>query len=119
MSCKTYTFTRRDKNRFRKVYRYLRKKPKFEFISDGNLTIVVGEAVFDSGTSPEATSGPITVLFTDCDPTAVFLSAPTVVATAVDAYGNDSADVNVFITQVNGKIFSHLNYSSFCRAIDF
>lgn len=100
MSCKTYTFSRRDKNRYRKVYRYLRKKPKYEFVSDGQFTIVVGEAVFDSGTSPEATSGPVTVTFTDCDPSAVFLTAPVVTAVAVDAYDNDSANVNVFVTSV-------------------
>ena len=101
-SCKTYTFSRRDKNRYRKVYRYLRKKPKYEFVSDGGLTIVVGEAVFASGSGDNQTptSGPIVVTFADCDPSAVFLTVPVVTAIAVDAYNNDTADVNVFVTAV-------------------
>jgi len=98
-SCKTYTFSRRDKNRYRKVYRYLRKKPKYEFVSDGDLTIVVGEATFDSG-GGTPTSGPVTITFTDCDPSAVFLQIPVVTAVAVDSYNNDTADVNVFVTAV-------------------
>tara|TARA_A100001515_G_scaffold74945_1_gene59552 strand:+ start:169 stop:555 length:387 start_codon:yes stop_codon:yes gene_type:complete len=101
-SCKTYTFSRRDKNRYRKVYRYIRKKPKYEFVSDGDLTIVVGEATFASGTGDNATatSGPVEITFADCDPTAVFLQIPVVTAVAVDSYNNDTADVNVFVTAV-------------------
>ena len=94
MACKTYTFSRRDKNRYRKVYRYLRKKPKYEFVSDGDLTILVGTATFTDS------AGPVTVTFSDCDPTVVFLNIPTVVAMSCDSEDNDLADVNVHVTAV-------------------
>jgi hypothetical protein len=95
MACKTYTFSRRDRNRYRKVYRYLRKKPKYEYIADQDLTILSGQATFT------ATAGPITVLFEDCDPTALFLSVPSVVAMACDSESNDTADVNIYATSVS------------------
>jgi hypothetical protein len=94
MACKTYKFQRRDRNRYRKVYRYIRKKPRWEYCSDGQFTIISGQAEFSN------TAGPVTVLFADCDATASFLQVPSVTATAVDSEDEGAADVNVFITSI-------------------
>jgi hypothetical protein len=82
------TFKRKDLNRFRKVYRYIRKKPKYVFTSDKSTIIESGHVDF----SNESTK---TYTFTE-----VYSSAPHVTATSVDNLSNSQANVNVFITSV-------------------
>jgi|2_EtaG_2_1085320.scaffolds.fasta_scaffold27484_2 hypothetical protein len=60
MACKTYKFVRRDRNRYRKVYRYIRKKPRYEYCSDGAFTILVGQAEFGSHVSSVAATATVT-----------------------------------------------------------
>jgi len=93
-TCKVYRFTKRDKNRYRKVYRYIRRKPVNEFISNEMFTLIVGKADFSN------TSGPVTITFTDFDSAASFINAPVVTSVSVDSIGNNTADVNVFVTSV-------------------
>ena len=74
----------KDKNRFRKVYPFLRRKP------------VLGE---DANVIVESTS----ITFTNTDNgthsfTKSFTSVPFVTATAYDSKGNESANVNVFVS---------------------
>ena len=118
MACKTYTFRRKDKNRYRKVYRYLRKKPKYEFVSDGDLTIVVGTAIFDADGNGTATNT-ATVTYASCDPTAIFVQVPSVTATAVDSYSNDTADVNIFITSVTTSAVTFESSAPFYGEVHF
>ena len=78
----------RDYNRFRKIYRYIRRKPQ-NIAETGNNVI-------------ESTS----ITFTETDTatytfTKTFTAAPFVTATAFDSEGNESANVNVFITAVS------------------
>ena len=76
----------KDKNRFRKVYPFLRRKPVLE--EDANVIVESARLTFtntDNGTH----------VFTKS-----FTSAPFVTATAYDSTGNESANVNLFITAV-------------------
>ena len=78
----------RDKNRFRKIYRYIRRKPVLEGVPDDVLI----------------ESGEITLTATDEGSytfTKVFASAPFVTATAYDSATNDEANVNVYIKSVS------------------
>ena len=79
---------RRDYNRFRKIYRYIRRKPSIQ--EDAADVIVESTRIVFTNTS-SATQA-LTKSFT---------SAPYVTATAFDSEGNESANVNVFITAVS------------------
>ena len=91
---KAHIFKRRDGNRFRKVYNYIRRKPIDQFVSTTALTIVVGNVDFAN------TSGPVTFTYTTADPFVSFSNAPAVTAVSVDNLSNNSANVNIFITSV-------------------
>ena len=78
----------RDYNRFRKIYRYIRRKP---FIREDASDVIVESTKI---TFTNASSGSHTF-------TKAFTSAPYITATAYDSAGNESANVNVFITSVS------------------
>tara|TARA_Y100000385_G_C13033654_1_gene611967 strand:- start:664 stop:987 length:324 start_codon:yes stop_codon:yes gene_type:complete len=78
----------RDKNRFRKTYNFIRRKPQFEGVPD-DVLIESGEVIVTA--ADEAT-----YTFTK-----VFSSAPFVTATAYDSNTNDEANVNVYIKSVS------------------
>ena len=88
---KTYTFSKKDKNRYRKIYRHIRRKPVYEFCSDGDFNLIVGDVDFNDSAGPVVFSYPSTVLYTN---------VPIVTAIAIDHNNNSSADVNVFITSI-------------------
>ena len=76
----------KDKNRFKLIYPFIRFKP---------------HPSEDSSVIVESTK----ITFADADTgshsfTKIFTSAPFVTATAFDSAGNESANVNVFITAV-------------------
>jgi len=85
----------RDKQRFRKVYPYLRRKPVLETIGGGGggggdtATIEVGAITFSNESS-------VTHAFTTS-----FSSAPIVTVVSVDSESNGTANINVFITSVS------------------
>ena len=76
----------KDNNRYRKIYRYIRRKPSMS--EDANVIV---ESTTISFENTDTGSHNFTKLFT---------SAPYVTATAFDSEGNQSANVNVFITAV-------------------
>ena len=81
-------FKQRDKNRFRKIYPYLKRKPVFETIFEGSANIEVGFIDYnntDTGTYNFTTT---------------FTSIPTVTATAIDM-GGSPANVNVYVEFVD------------------
>jgi hypothetical protein len=85
------TFTRRDLNRFRKVYPYLRYNPIYIQTTTAANTFIIEASKI---TFTNASSGSYTF-------TSVYSTVPTVVATAVDSAGNGTANVNVFITAIS------------------
>ena len=88
---KVYNFTRKDKNRFRKVYRYIRKKPVYEFCSDSAFGMIAGFLDFQNS------DGPMTYVF----PTTItFSNVPVITVTSVDSLSNNEANVNAFVTSI-------------------
>ena len=85
---KTYTFSKKDKNRYRKTYRYIRRKPVMQFVSDSDFKLIAGEVSFDNTDSGTYTF-PANVSYTNI---------PIVTAISYDSENNSSADVNIFIT---------------------
>ena len=83
------TYKKFDRNRFRKIYRYLRKKPYNNYMFDKPTLIESSYVDFDGTSSSVVHSLSQT-----------FPALPHVTATAVDYYGNSQADVNVFISKV-------------------
>ena len=78
-------FRKRNKNRYRKVYPFLRRKPIYETILDGTANIEVGYIDYnntDTGTYTFTTT---------------FTFIPAVTATSVELPGGSSANVNVYI----------------------
>lgn len=88
---KLYKFTQKDKNRYRKVYRFIRKKPVYEYCSDEEFKMIAGYVVFTNS------SGPVTYTF---PLTSSFVNVPVVTVTSVDSENNGQANVNAFITSI-------------------
>ena len=88
---KTYTFSKRDKNRYRKVYSFIRRKPIYEYASTGDFKLIVGSLTFSNESSGTYVF-PSTVSYTNI---------PIVTAISYDSLNNSSADVNVFITSLS------------------
>ena len=80
---------RRNLNRFRKVYPYIRRSPKYVLMTDKQTIIEVAKLSFSNQNS-------VTYSFKESFP-----SIPYVTVSSVDSFGNDSADVNVFITSLS------------------
>ena len=80
-------FKKRDLNRFRKVYPFIRREPRNTFISDEPITIEVGKVEFNSSQS--------TYLFSE-----TFTSAPTITGISVDSQSNNGANVNIFVSLI-------------------
>ena len=91
---KAHIFKKRDANRYRKIYNYIRRKPIDQFVSNTGFTMLVGDVDFVN------TSGPVTFTYTTVDPLIVFSNVPVVTAISVDNLSNNSANVNIFITSV-------------------
>ena len=89
---KVFKFTRKDKNRYRKVYRFIRKKPAYEFCSDENFEMIAGYVDFEN------TAGPVIFTFPS---TASFVQVPVVTVTSVDSKNNSQANVNAYVTAIN------------------
>ena len=87
---KVYNFTRKDKNRFRKVYRYIRKKPVYEYCSDSAFGMIAGYLDFQNSDGPETYTFPSTS----------FSNVPVITVTSVDSLSNDEANVNAFVTSI-------------------
>lgn len=110
---KAHIFKRRDANRFRKVYNYIRKKPVNQFVSDTGFTMVVGDVDFSNS------SGPVTFTYTTADPTVVFSNVPVVTALSVDNLSNNSANVNIFITSVTTTQVQFESSAPFTGKVNF
>jgi len=110
---KAYIFKKKDANRFRKIYSYIRKKPVNQFVSDLGFTMLVGDVDFNN------TSGPVTFVYTTADPSVVFANAPVITALSVDNLSNNSANVNIFITAVTNTQVSFESSAPFTGKVNF
>ena len=107
---KTYTFTKKDANRLRKVYRYIRKKPKFIFTCNDDFKLIVGTVTFSE------TSGPVTFTY----PSNVsYINVPVVTAISHDSESNSQADVNIFITSITTTAVQFESSAPFTGKVHF
>lgn len=83
------SFKRRDKNRFRKIYPYIRKAPVYEYCSNKEVEIEVGEISYSNSNTGTHTF------------TSTFLTVPTITAISYDSESNSTANVNVYIRSVS------------------
>ena len=108
------TFKKRDLNRFRKVYPYIRKKPVLSLIADSSGGSG-GEVVMEAASvSFSDESGPVEHIFTE-----TFSSAPSVTATAVDSESNNSANINIFIKSISTTAVSFESSEAFTGTVSF
>ena len=96
----------RDKNRFRKTYNFIRRKPQIEGVPD-DVLIESGEVIVSA--TDEAT-----YTFTKS-----FSSAPYVTATAYDSETNDEANVNIYIKSVSTTTVTFGTSASFTGKVLF
>jgi hypothetical protein len=89
---KVFKFTRKDKNRYRKVYRFIRKKPVYEYCSDEEFEMIAGYVEFVNSDGPETYTFPATINFTN---------VPVITVTSVDSENNNQANVNAYVTSVS------------------
>lgn len=107
---KTYTFTKKDQNRLRKVYRYIRKKPKFIFTCKDDFKLIVGSVDFAN------VSGPVTYTY---PATTTYANTPIVTAVSYDSENNGSADVNIFITSITTTAVQFESSAPFTGKVHF
>jgi hypothetical protein len=110
---KAHIFKKRDANRFRKVYNYIRRKPVDQFVSNTGFTMLVGDVDFVNS------SGPVTFTYTTADPLVSFSNVPVVTAVSVDNLSNNSANVNIFITSVTTTTVSFESSAPFTGKVNF
>ena len=100
-------FKKRDLNRYRKIYPYLRRKPVWSYCADKEVIIEIGSITFSNSNSETHTF------------TSSFSEAPTVTAIAYDSDGNNTADVNVFINSLSKTTVTIETSQSFTGTVQF
>ncbi len=110
---KAHIFKKRNANRYRKIYNYIRKKPVDQFVSDSPFTMIVGEIGFNNE------SGPVTFTYTSVDPSISFNNAPVITAIAVDNFSNSQANVNIFVNSVSTTEAQFSSSAPFSGSVNF
>ena len=110
---KAHIFKKKDANRFRKVYNFIRKKPVIQYVSASGFTVIVGDVDFAN------ISGPVTFTYTTADPSVTFINVPVVTAISVDHSSNSSANVNIFITSVTTTQVQFESSAPFTGKVNF
>ena len=103
-------FTKRNLNRYRKVYPYVRREPRMALISDKEVVIEVGSVKFGSSWSTPW----VRYTFTESFP-----AAPLVTATSIDSDLAGNADVNAFVRVVTNKYVDIEVSQLFTGAVNF
>jgi|TARA_R110000822_G_scaffold110473_7_gene240680 hypothetical protein len=110
---KAHIFKKRDANRFRKIYSYIRRKPVDQFVSDNGFTMFTGDVDFVS------TSGPVSLIYTTIDPLINFSNVPSITAISLDSLSNNSANVNIFITTITTTSVTFESSAPFTGKVNF
>ena len=83
-------FKRKDKNRWRKVYPFLRRRPVYTFCANKEIGMETGFINYDNVATGTYTFTP-----------GLFSAIPTLTAISIDNLSNNSANVNVFVTAIS------------------
>ena len=85
----TTKFRKRNLNRYRKVYPYLRREPRYELISTTEALIEIAAVPFNQSIEE-------TYVFEE-----FFIGTPKVTATVVDSSGTNTANTGVYISELD------------------
>jgi len=100
-------FVKRDLNRYRRIYPYIRRAPHWALISDKEAMIEVGAIDFNN-----AHQGSYTFLES-------FPGIPMLTGISYDSETNLSADVNVFITALSSTSVTFETSNDFTGQVHF
>ena len=100
-------FKKRDLNRYRKVYPYLRRAPVWSYCADKEVIVEIGSIIFTNSNSAIHT-------FSEN-----FSTIPVVTAISYDSDGNNTADVNVFISSLSKTKMTVETSQSFTGEVQF
>lgn len=99
-------FTKRDLNRFRKVYPYAQRRKVLRSISENSFTIEEGTIIFT-----DSSTGSYTFAET-------YSSAPNVVISVYDSAGNSLAGVGLNITSITTTSVSVTSTANFTGTVN-
>ena len=100
-------FKKKDLNRIKKVYPYIRKKPVWGLLSDKEVIIEAASVTFtNSASESHAFEGK-------------YDGAPVITAIAVDSESNHTADVNIFVESVDRETVTLGASQAFTGAVHF
>lgn len=100
-------FSKRNLNRFRKAYPFIREEPINSYLSTESVTLEVGKVTFNDTDS-------MSFVLTEN-----FSSVPTVTAVSVDSLSNNSANVNIFVTSVTTTGITFKSSQAFSGDVHF
>ncbi len=100
-------FKKKDLNRYRKVYPYQRKEPRNTLTATSEVTIEIGKVSFNNASSA-------TYTFTE-----TYTSAPTITAVSVDSSSNNTANVNIFISEITTQKATFNSSQAFTGNVHF
>ena len=110
---KAFIFKKRDGNRYRKVYSYIRKKPIDQYVLDEPFTMIIGDVTFTNS------SGPVTFTYTTADPVINFSKIPVITAIAIDSSSNNATSVNIFVTSITTTAVQFESSAPFTGTVNF
>lgn len=100
-------FKKKDLNRIKKVYPYIRKKPVYGLLSDKEILIEAAAVTFTNSASSQ--------YFFD----ATYENAPVITAIAVDSESNNQANVNIFVASVDTTSVTFGSSEAFTGKVHF
>jgi hypothetical protein len=101
------TYKKKNKNRYRKVYPYVRKAPAYQYCADTATEMEVGSIDFSNSDTG-------TYIFTSTFPT-----VPVITAISYDSESNNSADVNVYVESISTTSVTIRTSAAFTGKIQF
>ena len=87
----TTKFKKRNLNRYRKIYPYIRREPRYELISTSEAIIEIASLPFDRSTEETYTFAEF------------FIGVPHVTATVVDSSGTNTANTGIYISSLDSS----------------
>jgi len=100
-------FKKRDLQRYRKIYPYIRRQPRYVLESEKEALIEVGAIVFDNVSSGTHTFNEF------------FQSVPYISGISYDSASNNTADVNIFVTSISQTEVTFESSQAFTGKVHF
>ena len=99
------TLTKRDLNRFRKIYPYIRRRIASKYVIEEEMIVETGTLIFDNENEKAHAF------------TSTFPTTPSISAVAVDTDG--SANVNIFVSSISTTSVTFKSSNNFKGSVSF